>query len=285
MKRHELWVRVIATSTAIDRAVAARAKVRPLRSGPGRTEVPAFETKFRNIGALAREPELRPAPGQLVEAVEAHDRETLDSLRSKVGAELEQLWKALADQPSARRIRKALVIHFDEQVLNGLPRSLRPSWRLLQTEYTGRDTGGADFWEDIDDALDDRKAPSLLFEIYCYCLTHGFRGQNTNNLDTVERYRQRLAERIEVLDYEHEGEGSTRGRRPRNAPWPIWLYYTLALVSTVVLAVLMVVASNHPSESSFSQRESREESCGSSALSVTQDQADSQARAQTEAPP
>jgi len=179
----------------------------------------------------------------LVPPIGERDRSGLVALRAKVRARLDELWARLEGQPGFERIRSALVIYFDERVMGSLPEYLRLSWPLLQTEFTGSTSGGDDFYRLIDVALDDPRAPSLVFEINRFCLAHGFRGRYTNDLERIAEYERKLLARIEVAPPRAAGREPGDEAEPRR-PWPLWAYYVVAAIFVVGLSVALTVLSN-----------------------------------------
>ncbi len=245
MNRHELWSAILTTSTALEQLVAAEVGDLPSTGLPTRTAPPQLETAWRSLDPEQRSLRARPSPAQ----VEPSDRASLIGLRAKFGARLDELWAQLEREPGFERIRKALVIYFDERVMTLLPEYLRLSWPLLQTDITGSKAGGEDFYRFIEVAIDDPKTPSLVFEVHYFCLRHGFRGKHANALATIAEIERRLSTRIE-LPQPNPASGRARASAAedgRDEPWPVWTYYALAGLFVVGLCVTLTVLSNRES--------------------------------------
>jgi type IV/VI secretion system ImpK/VasF family protein len=181
--------------------------------------------------------------------VVSSDRTSLVGLRAKLGARLDELWTRLEREAGFERLRKALVIYFDERVMNSLPEYLRLSWPLLQTDFTGSTAGGEDFYRFIEAALDDPKTPSLVFEVHYFCLRHGFKGKHTNALATIAAIERRLVARIELPPPSPANERALADadEHTRGEPWPVWVYYALAGLFVVGSCVTLTMLSNRGS--------------------------------------
>lgn len=250
MTRYELWAAIVDTTLGLERLVAAEVgdlpQRGPLASVAARTGPPQLETTWRDPGS---------GGSGVVEWVEVsaalrvaepddRDRASLTQLRASVVARVQLLWDRLEAQRGNARIREALVIYFDERVMGSLPEYLRLSWPLLQTDLTGSKTGGADFFRFIDRAIDDPKTPPLVFEVYYFCLGHGFQGRYSNEIGRLDEYRRKLVAHVEVVEpvaalVTNPDEGVL------GKPWPVWAYYVCAVVVVVALSVLLTVSSNY----------------------------------------
>lgn len=251
--RYQVWAAIVDTTHELERLVAAEVgdlpQRGPLASVAVRTGPPQLETSWRDPGAGGVGMGERAEASAMLRVAEPDDRDraSLTQLRASMGACVNLLWARLETQRGNARIREALVIYFDERVMASLPEYLRLSWPLLQTELTGSKTGGSDFFRFIDRALDDPKTPPLVFEVYYFCLNHGFHGRYSNELAQLDAYRRKLVSRIEVSELlaapaMDTNEGSL------GKPWPPWAYYAVAGVAVVLITIFATVASNYRSD-------------------------------------
>lgn len=248
--RHELWTAILDTTAALDRIVAAEVGDLPNRGpavgpelGAVRTSAPLLETAWRGLEASAPDqtgPGFVPRP---ITRVDERDRSSLATLRVQVGARVDLLWTALEGEQGFDRIRRALVIYFDERVMSVVPEYLRLSWPLLQTELTHSTMGGVDFYRFIDDALDDPRTPSLVFEVHYFCLRHGFRGRYTNELGQINATLRRLLDRIDLPEPVAQAQ-ARGGTDTLGTLWPLWAYYAVALVFVLGFCLALTVWSN-----------------------------------------
>lgn len=247
--RHDLWRALLSASTDIDRQVASAAGELPSpvaltvqRSAP---RLPV--TSWREPGGLSTAivRSLGVAEASPSDDASSRERERLAGLRMQVRTLLEGLWRELEGEVGFDRVRRALVIYFDERVMSLLPEPMRLSWPLLQTELTRSTSGGSDFFRSIDEALDDPRAPSLVFEIYYFCLEHGFVGMYAHEPRQLEEIARRLAARIDrpapqrAMDWTLWGEERVL---PRTRP--IWAYYVWAIVFVASMMAIATLASN-----------------------------------------
>lgn len=245
MTRHELWTAILDLSLDIDRLVAGEVgdlpNRRPLPNAPLRSPAARLETAWRDL-------RVEPSAGEAahagrIEPLEERDHERLSGLREAVRKRLEALWAVMGDQLGFERMRRALVIHFDERIMRLLPEYLRLGWPLLQTDITRSTVGGSEFFGAIEDALHDPRTPPQVFEVYYYCLSHGFVGMFATDPAQLQAYRIRLAERIPHPDAIVAPPGAESGELPQ--PWARWRYHALGLAVVVAFAWLLTALSNH----------------------------------------
>ncbi|PRQ08677.1 DotU family type IV/VI secretion system protein [Enhygromyxa salina] len=250
--RYQVWAAIVDTTHELERLVATEVgdlpQRGPLASAAVRTRPPQLETSWRDPGAIGGGVGERAEASAMLRVAEPDDRDraSLTKLRASVSARVNLLWARLETQRGNTQIREALVIYFDERVMASLPEYLRLSWPLLQTDLTRSKTGGSDFFRFIDRALDDPKTPQLVFEVYYFCLNHGFQGRYSNELAQLDAYRRKLVARVEVsVPSAEAAPAETEGNLGK--PWPVWAYYLVAGVAVVVISVLATVLSNYRS--------------------------------------
>lgn len=245
MMRHELWRALLSASADIDRQVASAAgefsSLATASLPTSGASLPQYET-WRDLGgastaarslSVASSPTTPGSPNE-------RERERLGELRSQVRTRLDALWRLLEGETGYDRIRRALVIHFDERIMALLPEQLRLSWPLLQTELTRSTTGGNDFFRHIDEAIDDPKAPSLVFETNYFCIEHGFVGMYVHDPVRLEETKRRLALRISLPAVTHGSEALGEAESLPSS-WPVWAYH-MAAVALVVLVMALATA-------------------------------------------
>lgn len=250
MTRYEFWRQIIAVSDELDEKAARHAELDAdgkLRTDtqPARTGPPQRETKWR---ALDERRAAAQAPESETDAQD--DRARIEPLQALARSRSAALWKQLAEHPELGegdafgRVRTALAIHFDERVLERLPDYLRSSWTRLQTEFTGSSVGGEDFYRFVDQALVDRSLPSLVFEVYHFCLSHGFEGRHANNPGQIEEYERNLEGHI-TFELPKLPRARVKSSKTLGEPWPARRYYILTLLGAVFYALLLTWWSNY----------------------------------------
>jgi len=257
MMRHELWSAILGAYTDVDRLVAEAAGDLPDRapltsipsvpSAPPRTSVPWLETAWRDPqpGSERVGPKELPRRGMNV-PLDERDRLGLIHLREKILARLATPWQQLQREEGPDQVRRALTIYLDERIMGQLPEYLRWSWPLLQTDLTGATTGGTEFFRFIDHALDDPKTPQLVFEVYYFCLNHGFVGMHANDIMQLDEHRGRLKARMAlpaVALQKPTEDHPELDRLPTR--WPTWSYYFLAFVLVVTVTAVLTMLSNY----------------------------------------
>lgn len=268
MTRYELWNHIISTSDELEELTRRydeldeEGRLPEKRSQAKRSESPQLETRWRELDEDEEVEEL-----SMSMSVIEIEQASLEPLQRGARASIEGLWEQLrtheqlANQDAFTRVRDALVIHFDERILELLPRDLRPSWTLLQTAYTGSRVGGDDFYRFVDSALGDRSVPSLVFEVYYFCLSHEFEGRYANDHAAIREYERNVETRIEV-----ETPEVPRAEEPTRVtlrePWPTRRYYILAALIVLAYTLLLTLWTNRGAE------EPGAEALGNTPLSV-----------------
>jgi type IV/VI secretion system ImpK/VasF family protein len=262
--RHELWRAVFAARGEVDKLVASAVgdypnqapprpvMVRPPPSRPsshprlvrsatgGAAAVPFHDPRATTAQDTARV-WVEPAAAPVTVVGAEHD--TLQKLHRDVHARLEVLRSVLAAEPGGEQAMLALVLYFDEHIMAQLPEFLATSWPLLQTRLTGRKTGGTDFFRLIDRLLESGPQPTLVLEIYYFCLSNGFQGQYADDLAALEDYKQRLRAHIVAPEPQRQPREQVTTPTPAPIKSPA-LYYLAALAVVVAVAVVLTVWSN-----------------------------------------
>ena len=265
--RHELWRAIFAARGDLDKLVASAvgdypnnappraATLRPPPRAPGGPQLVRAAT---GAAVAAAAPPLhaprvttaqdtarlwidpaRPAAAPLVAA----EHDTLHRLHEDVHARVEVLRAALAAEPGGEQAMLALVLYFDEYIMDELPDFLATSWPLLQTRLTGRKTGGSDFFRLIDRLLDAEPQPGFVFEVYLFCLNSGFQGQYADDLVSLEACKQRVRSRVAAPLPQRQPREPAAAASPAPIKRPA-LYYLAALAVVLAVGAVLTVWSN-----------------------------------------
>lgn len=131
---------------------------------------------------------------------DGHQGADVVALRAELRKRLVQLRLKLAENLTEREAYYALfpvVIYVDElvqSVFEGKARLYRP----LQQELFEIDNGGEAFYSVADTLLRKAETLPLIFEVFYFCLSDGFRGMYVQEPARIEEYQARLAQRIPV---------------------------------------------------------------------------------------
>ena len=165
------------------------------------------EAQARQEQYEAKQKELNPLTGEMgaentLEEHTALDGVDMVSLRASLRKLLDGLRKELSQGLSEREVYFALfpmVIYIDEIVQMRF-QSLASPWQPLQRELYKIDNGGERFYDGIDNLLSKSDTHSMIFEVFYFCLVHGFRGHYVNDPEKVKFYRSVLTQRIPTRD-------------------------------------------------------------------------------------
>ncbi|MCX4244135.1 DotU family type IV/VI secretion system protein [Paraliomyxa miuraensis] len=256
MTRREAWRSILSARNDIDRLVASAVGDYPEQAPLRPSSTLALETQWQNPGrsatnvTQAADGSCTPINGSRTQdaslrAVTDEELHTLELLRSDVRARVIKLETELVSEPGRDEAIKALVLYLDERIMERLPDYLEMSWSRLQTDYTGRHTGGEDFYRFLADLVASPATPSFVFEVYYFCLENGFVGRYANDLESIEERKLLLRNKIEqplvASEVGDTAEVSTRSGRPI----PAWVAYAISLGVVVVLTASLTLLSNY----------------------------------------
>lgn len=151
-----------------------------------------LEDAYRRLGTLV------PQKPEQIELWTAYRR-----ARAELAGPILKLKAALAQalpDPRARdgeshadRALAALLIHYDERELSSAQGGAAGASLLLQTEYCGLYDGGERFFLLLEDALRSPATPSLVLQLFLFCMRSGFCGRYPSLADP-----ERLAHQDEL---------------------------------------------------------------------------------------
>lgn len=185
-------------------------------------------------------------PGPAKTPGAAMDREALIRHRSEIRRRLDVLRIKLKEEFSefdTFLILFPIVAHFDELVQTRYLEVSETSWPPLQQELFKVDKAGELFYETLDDILRKPQTPTLVFEVYYFCLCHGFRGKYEGNPVKINEYMSILQHKIPVqvvaVDHsEHEKEPVRIG----HIGSAVWYYAAVALFLGAVYGAFCILA-------------------------------------------
>jgi type VI protein secretion system component VasF len=112
--------------------------------------------------------------------------------------------RARPGDSQAERALAALLIHYDERELASAQGGAAGASALLQTEYCGLYDGGERFFMLLEDALRSPATPSLVLQLFLFCMRSGFCGRypsvaDPERLAHQDELCQRVGKRPEPL--------------------------------------------------------------------------------------
>ncbi len=121
-------------------------------------------------------------------------RKQFESLRIK-------LLECLSEQ-ECYQVIFPLMVHFDEIVRAEFLKDEQLKWPLLQKEFYDVDNGGELFYDNLNSILRKPQTSEFIFEVNYFCLKHGFRGKYVDEPVKIKKYKDKLKEKISVIDME-----------------------------------------------------------------------------------
>jgi type VI secretion system protein ImpK len=177
---------------------------------------------------------------------------TVDRLRP-MRAELRQRLLALKEQLSGRVSDReaylmlfAVVVHFDEAVRTSFPEADHATWPLLQKELFDTERGGELFYQSLGELLDGPKLAPVVYNIYYFCLSLGFRGKYAQEPERREQLMMRVRDWLmatapqptEIMVAADRPPLSSRVPRIHSFAWPWAMAGVLVVAIWVALSAL-----------------------------------------------
>ncbi len=128
----------------------------------------------------------------------------------------------------------AIIVYIDETIQTRILSKTYLSWPLLQMEFYEVDDGGNLFYETLDHIITKPQIPLFVFEVYYFCLKHGFTGRYINDPVKLAEYKKTLENKILVNEIQPEIVKPHESVIISSLISPLW-YYATALFFLVVI--------------------------------------------------
>lgn len=169
--------------------------------------------------------------------------EELMRIRMELKKELVALKEDLGKRLSEREAYLALfpmVVHLDEIVYTTFPQADRTTWPPLQKEFFDTDRGGDMFYQTLEDILDLGHLSPVVYHLYYFALSLGFRGKYIQDPDKVASYTRRLAQKLVPPGAEAVGAQKPAVETARVAPGRSYYWYYGGALALVLAAYLLL---------------------------------------------
>lgn len=120
----------------------------------------------------------------------------------------------------------AIIVYIDEIIQTKVLDKTYLSWPLLQMEFYEVDDGGNLFYDTLDHIITKPQIPLFVFEVYYFCLKHGFTGRYLKDPVKIAEYKKTLENKILVNDIESEIIPPHRSEIISYLFSPLWYYVT-----------------------------------------------------------
>ena len=120
----------------------------------------------------------------------------------------------------------AIIVYIDEIIQTRVLDKTYLSWPLLQMEFYEVDDGGNLFYDTLDHIITKPQIPLFVFEVYYFCLKHGFTGRYLKDPVKIEEYKKTLENKILVNDIQPEIIPPHRSKLISYLFSPLWYYVT-----------------------------------------------------------
>lgn len=165
------------------------------------------------------------------------DNDDIVQIRADIRTQLKFLQANLAEYLSERDsylVLFPIVAHFDELAYAYYTDNAVMGWLSLQTELFQIDDAGELFYETLDDIIRKPETLPFIFEVYYFCLSHGFRGKHADNPIKINEYLKKLRKKIPVKDIENfQIETTEEAWKIKPVISAMWYYGAAGVVLTV----------------------------------------------------
>lgn len=146
--------------------------------------------------------------------------------RSEIRTQLDILRADLAELMSERDcylVIFPIVIHIDELIQSEYLRE-NQTWPPLQKELFGIDDGGDQFYETLNDLLRKPDTHPFIFEIFYFCMSHGFQGRYVDNRVKINEFMKKLKNKIPLEEVKIHQTSPDTPVQIRHFSSPYWAY-------------------------------------------------------------
>ena len=195
-----------------------------------------METLFAQ---LAGDPEADPmmeGAGATIVRVRKGAREQLEYLRVQLAENLTERETYLVLFP--------IVIYFDELVQVRYV-AAGQAWPTLQGELYQIDDGGVLFYDTLDDVLRKPQTMPLIYEVFYFCINHGFRGRYNDEPVKISEYLEKLREKIPLQEQEIPIEAPEEPLQLRAFGSPAWYYAAAGALCLAGYFMIKFYAANY----------------------------------------
>lgn len=156
---------------------------------------------FETIEKLCKQLESEPdsSTTSLEEGSVEEKRDEVVKVRTDIRTQLDFLRAQLSEEFTERDsyfVLFPIVALFDELVQTRFLDVNQTSWPPLQKELFQIDDAGEVFYETLEEILQKPQTLPFTYEVYYFCLNHGFKGRYNNNPLKISEYLKKLREKI-----------------------------------------------------------------------------------------
>ncbi len=188
---------------------------------------PTIEPRFHSAGKLADDPALGTAYPDGADFV---------GLRGEIRKQLLSLRAALADVLTEREVYFTLfpLVVYADELVRSVARAQVTRWEPLQGELYDVTDGGELFFTYIDQLLVKADTHPIVFEVFFFCLSDGFKGMYAGSPLRLEEAKGRLRSRIPTREVVPNAVGERPTIELSGSPWRYYAAAGCAVVATLL---------------------------------------------------
>lgn len=119
------------------------------------------------------------------------------------------------------------------------------NWKILQKELYDTSNAGEQFYQILDDILDNQNTPSIIYEVFYFILKKGYKGKFIDCESRITRYLDFLREHIPNNIKESKSQSTTTVQINRNFSQKKWHYVAYFCAFTVSAYTFFYLLSNN----------------------------------------
>ena len=169
---------------------------------------------------------------EIMENPENNILQVRETIRKQLDLLRIDLADCLTDQESYY-VLFAVVIYIDENIQTNVLDKADLTWPLLQKELFDIDDGGNLFYDTLDHILKKPEITLFVFEVFYFCLKHGFLGKYIDDPIAISDYKKSLEQKIETAEAASEIVIPEEGGTFPYLFSPAW-YYGVAVVFLII---------------------------------------------------
>ncbi|MCG8618939.1 MAG: DotU family type IV/VI secretion system protein [Desulfobacterales bacterium] len=172
----------------------------------------------------------------IIDSPDTNILQVRESIRKQLDLLRVDLSEYLTEQESYY-VLFAIVIYIDEHIQVTVLDKAELTWPILQKELFDIDDGGNLFYDTLDHILKKPEISIFIFEVFYFCLNHGFKGKHISDPLAVADYKKRLEQKIDAGEFTPDimiPEDTTGFPRLFS---PVW-YYAVAASLVGMVAIV-----------------------------------------------
>jgi len=118
------------------------------------------------------------------------------------------------------------------------------TWPALQSELYQIDDGGVIFYETLDDILRKHDTLPFIYEVFYFCMSHGFKGRFNDDPIKISEYKNKLKSKLPVAHSKKPATFPDDYLQIKTFGPPMWFYAGAVAIFGLCYFFIKVYAGN-----------------------------------------